>query len=101
MDFPVVVRGTVQNPKNYIKLVEFSALCANNGTNRPLMNNSCATKPFKGYPFSGTLYGTTGVQKWFFDTVVGAWCRKFGRFNAIFDILHSPWHWSYLCRYKM
>ncbi len=51
MVFSVVVPRRVQNVKNCTKLAEFSALRANNFTDKPLLGNNCATKPVKGYPF--------------------------------------------------
>ena len=52
MFFPVVVPGREQNVKNCTKLAAFSVLYANNCTNKPLLNNSCATE---GIHFCGLV----------------------------------------------
>ncbi len=44
MVFPLVVPGRVQNAKNCAKLAEFSALRANNCTDRPVLKNKYVTE---------------------------------------------------------
>ena len=41
------------NVKIYIKLTEFSALCANNGTNKPRLNKSYQSIPIRVQAFLG------------------------------------------------